>query len=647
MSRKLKWTLDYRSVKNVACRVEIYEEGYAGTAVTSLTGTKSPFMYQDDEDQDMLNFMRYRTGYIRVVESTFGELADLAPQSLLHHYVVAKYDNSIVFTGYMQVVQFDSSWSAAPRVLEFPVISPLGLMSSFLFKKPQTEPSLTTIGTLIKEAMTALNPFAANDNSSPGWKGVIYPSDTTYPIDARIHSTAVCPLNDSFEFYDTLDKLYNPISYATFLEGICKCKGWMLHDYQTYLIFTAYDYSGKYSYIDLEMLDSFTPTRADNGNGSTSRTLTNYYQYRDNDALYSTVFPLHSITLENGGNPYATGMTAQFSKLTNAVTNLVTGDNFQAYKIENVGPLFGGVGVATIPAGQANMVISNYGAFPVYYGIASGNVVSFNSSLLIHYSTSLADTYLFTYKIFGFMPRGFAQSILKMSIRKSSSIDGLRSSGWSSNIELYVQIKCAGKYWSDSLQLWTTAPVGNTITFRSSDGKMVPNSDIRHAEDWDGFIFQYDNAGWYNDVVEISVGVMSGLNNNDYLEISSLSVQNPDAEGTRISYQETNGIKLVGPDSGIGDEKISLDFCDYLKFPFSSRRFGKSGTVGNVPSYNYMFKPMDFMKAKFTPTELVPGENERIPLYQYKGRNWRVIASSFEPAEDMKTLFLASSTTIQ
>ena len=85
MARKLKYQLDFKSLRNKDCQVLVYVEGYTGTAVTALTGTANPFEYEEDNDTDLLHFVRFRTGYLRVREETFGELDGLQPTTITSH----------------------------------------------------------------------------------------------------------------------------------------------------------------------------------------------------------------------------------------------------------------------------------------------------------------------------------------------------------------------------------------------------------------------------------------------------------------------------------------------------------------------------------------------------------------------------------
>ena len=79
MARQIKWRLQFKSLNNTGCLVNIYEDGYTGssadttktgadvpfaveTGVTELKGADVPFEYEEDDSSDLLVFIRIKTG---------------------------------------------------------------------------------------------------------------------------------------------------------------------------------------------------------------------------------------------------------------------------------------------------------------------------------------------------------------------------------------------------------------------------------------------------------------------------------------------------------------------------------------------------------------------------------------------------------
>ena len=142
MARQIKWRLQFKSQNGTGCLVNIYEEGYTGSSadttktganvpfavesgVTALNGASDPFEYNEGDSEDLLNdIIRYRTGYIRVVEDNFGDLDEIFPSINTDRYVEFYYGDTLDFVGYIQAQAFDNEWAPGPRIVELPVIGP-------------------------------------------------------------------------------------------------------------------------------------------------------------------------------------------------------------------------------------------------------------------------------------------------------------------------------------------------------------------------------------------------------------------------------------------------------------------------------------------------------------------------------------------
>ena len=264
MARSIKYRLQFKSLLGHGCLVNVYVEGATSSAdttktgadvpfdveqgVTELLGSDTPFEWQEDNSEDMLSLIRTKTGYLRVIEQTFGELDGLMPTSKTSHYVEAYYDGNKMFIGYLQPQMFTNQWSGGPQEREFPITSPLGLLDSFTFNPPSIGvnhapdvPKLVTLGSLMKEVIDGLN---------AGYTNVIYPQvsgdgsglTNWSPWDFWLYTLAVAPVDksvpvDDFGSVTTPPVIYKPKTYEYLIDGICKCFGWMVHDDGTNLTF--------------------------------------------------------------------------------------------------------------------------------------------------------------------------------------------------------------------------------------------------------------------------------------------------------------------------------------------------------------------------------------------------------------------------
>ncbi|GLL55353.1 hypothetical protein KUBF_30160 [Bacteroides finegoldii] len=125
MARKIRWQIKFKTLKNKDGRIDIYEEGWDG-GVTELEPAANPITTEEDSDDDYLKPIRSQTGYLRVVDN--GDLEGLMPSDNSQHYVELHIDNELEWRGYMQADTFSEDWDVTPLVIEYPLISPIGLL---------------------------------------------------------------------------------------------------------------------------------------------------------------------------------------------------------------------------------------------------------------------------------------------------------------------------------------------------------------------------------------------------------------------------------------------------------------------------------------------------------------------------------------
>lgn len=292
MARNIRWTIPFKSVSGVDCHVDIYDDNWSG-AVTTLTGSDDPFFYSEDDSEDMLEVVRIKTGYISVVENTYGELDALRPTNTSGRYVKFWYGNRLDFIGFIQYQDFDNDWVACPRVVQFPIVSPLGLTEGRTFAK--TSPQYRSLGNILYEVLQSLN---------AGYTKVIFPNDTP-ELAGKINSLVICPFSSNFPQIAQTDPallLYDPISMMDFLTYLCNAYGWMAHDQADVLVFTRLDYTGGYySYTYNALVVPTGKAQETEGvqpvMGNTEAALEDYFTFADDSAVMTSIQPLKSLTL--------------------------------------------------------------------------------------------------------------------------------------------------------------------------------------------------------------------------------------------------------------------------------------------------------------------------------------------------------------
>lgn len=239
MAKNIRWQVTFKSLNGTTYYVNIYDNDWPAGVVMPVRGATDPFYFEENNSDDLLNsVLRYRTGYIRVIEDSFGDLNDIYPSSKFDRYVECVTGNTVVFNGYIQVQDFQRPLTPGPRTLELPVISPLGLFNECAFN-PITPPETTTLGELLDMTLGAGT-----------YTKVVFPIITGAELGKKIFSLVVSPWNTDFHHSMTVDayhKVMKPETYAYLVEGICKAFGWICHDTPQALVFTSFDHLGLYA----------------------------------------------------------------------------------------------------------------------------------------------------------------------------------------------------------------------------------------------------------------------------------------------------------------------------------------------------------------------------------------------------------------
>lgn len=659
MGRKIKWRLQFKSLNNTDCTVNIYEEGYTGNTITQLKGAAVPFEIQEDDSNDLTEFIRYKTAYLRVVETTYGELDALMPTSIRHHFVEAYYGSERVFTGFMQCQQFDNGWVAAPRELEFPLVSPLGLLDSFNFSVP-SELKLVTLGSLMNELMIGLNPYESSTSTSTtssDYGYVIYPRTSSYsPWDNLIHSTVMCPFNDSFKHYDESSKLFSQRDYRYFIEGICACFGWTVHDTPSAIVFAQYDYTGNYSRLSVSGLKNLTGWESVK---QLSDSFNSYYSNADNNALQSQVMPLKEVVLELE-EPEIKKKSLGTAHTTSSLGSVGINSDHKLYayaRLTQIGPDVNGDHIGTPNIGTEGQIYSP-GLYPLAYGTAEQNAVTIGvqENWWLKYSTGWsAGSLLLKVVFYGMMPiNSNGECLLKLQIERGTSMFDMKASDYTS-FTVNLVIKVGSKYYNMTNDTMTSSFTLNAVTINGATGKVTPNKTLNgNHSDVDGILFRPWETGWgVIDSIEVSLydSGITGLADGEYLKFSEVSIANPSTidEPYNSYYRNVGNITIGNNQTGTEDRSINVNFYNYSGHR-GEHSFGNSnGSInGEPPTFPYLFRPMVVLQQKVRQIAAI-NFNEYAAKWTYwiYGWRWRMLAKSFNLRDDEFTITLARSSTIE
>ena len=263
-SYKTKWRTTFMSVNNRQYTANIKVYGYAGSVIT-LTADTDPLTLEENDDTDLLNVIRYTTGYINILADDSIDVDDIFPTtSITERYVEIMEGSTVIFRGYVQAQEFSRMGNYAttgnpPQSVGIPIISPLGLIDDLEFEKV-TSPTDFTLWELLKICLYKLGGNPGGVAATP-YTYVYFPhvaGSSALLKELKLPSLVISPYSDdnTHNFLTTVADCFDVVEISYFIEGLCRCFGCMVHDTPDALVFTKFDYTG--SSVRYDLLDSTT-----------------------------------------------------------------------------------------------------------------------------------------------------------------------------------------------------------------------------------------------------------------------------------------------------------------------------------------------------------------------------------------------------
>lgn len=600
MARGKRWTIPFVSLNGTACRVDIYDTDWTGSVTELSTANVSapgvpddePFYYEETDDDSLLNVIRFKTGYINLVETTYNGLIDLYPETDTEHYVEFYYGSRLDFTGYIQAQQFNNDFVAMPRHISLPVISPLGLLGGMNFNVRLT-PTILYRDTLLSEIQMGLN---------AAYEGFMMPDDVP---SFRLASHIICPTNDNPGELDGSDA-YEPVTYKDFMETFCHLFGLIAHDAPEYIVLSKFNYNDAYT--------------EDGGSGARIYPLTDYFDFASDDHKESLIRPVKDITISYDGS-------MNFDKSLNldktvflrkAESELSRAAYMQVVNREIVSGHF----ITYNQAGITNDLPSEKGVMPGCFG---GQAQQTDGVLIYYHS---AWTPVSTHRIveFRFYDYPVVKSgdtcILNMSFLRGAKLYNLPGSQDSSPLNFSVDVD--GQYYSITDYQWDHSQT------------VIQGSQLTN-----GLYMRNVPKGECLTVALYGVGLSDG----DLVLITSVRLTAGALEKWMYKY-ETNNEKVIK-----GNVKSTESASYNLLFSYdklnSNAVYDAGETTYTPPDYGYMFLAQNrldlTMKAKATLPNLYIGKWK----YFVDAWRWRMVGVCFYPRDDSYKLTLFRSSTIE
>ena len=623
-----RWTVQFVSLNGTQCRVDIYQRGYSGSTVETLTGAADPFDYDEDDDNDLLNgVIRYRTGYLRVIEQSHGDLDDLYPLMNTDHFVEFYYGSTLDFVGFIQAQEFDNEWESGPRVIELPVISPIGLANSIKFNYTNyNPPRWVSFGHLLS--------YIFGQMDTP-YTGYYFPKILTKSLaagniidDLYVNSLTFCPFG-TYDKTDTMTGIYEPKTIGDALTYVCTTFGVILHDLPDRPIFQRVDYDG--DYINLE----FTSTRAVVTPGTTD--ITAIATVASNDNTKSSVMPLSKIDVTYAGDGNVPDMSFDRCRGIERICE-VQDREFCANqpKIDD----FQG----TFVFGTAG--IDSEGRLTPYASIALGAYGGDSLSEMVMYrpdSFSWANnTLIFKYTFFEWHDR---HQRLRFKFQFGDGIDNYEHVGPGPTIG--VRIRLGNYMWSNNSWVYSD-----------------PSSETGYSKTWNGdycndnedFELSFSSGGPGSGAPNPLTVEFYAVSGHTYVYIYCISeVKLEMFETASDAYLNKNkGNRTFIINGGPSDFDGSVERGYGLLAPTINRiRYNGTNITGtdwaamidNEPTYPYLLQAQDRLQVcmKMTYQTAATLYLNKMTVWGSSGK-WRVIARTFRPWNDEHVLTMHHST---
>lgn len=580
MARNIRWRCSFMSLKGVSCVINIYDNDWSG-GIVSVTGADDPFYFEEDNSDDILNeVIRYRTGYIRLVEQgVFGALKDIYPTSTFDRFVEVLYDGAVVFYGYIQVQDFSNDLVPNPRVIELPVISPLGLCDKLRFNAI-IPPVMKTLGELLDIMLYA------SSVTLQGYQKVVVPDMNGTDLSQTVMSLFVSPWNDDYWHSmttQTWSKVMSPETYDVLIDGICKAFGWICHDTPTALVFTSFEHRGNYISYPIGHV-------GESGYGTTVSIpslsqLTTYFNPADDEANVSTIQPDTGIEIDYEGE-------------------------FGSIEFSFDRTYFGGVEM--IDAADPREIVSLCNLIPIdgLFEVNDVGTLSFDSTGKVNIGKACVAW------------NGHEGVLVSLGSAPSGSI--------LFKVRYYTK-KISGNGWMLSYDLMTS--MRNIAQLKNDEDNIkykYIGTDYNRTDNYVEITFKY----YHVTIDPLPSQYLLFFHN---IRLEALSSNEPYAKYKYLPATDSDKIPDTNPPIS---SSITMPIS---KYRLNDRLIGDVLRTDKITEYPYLFQPRQNMIHKFKTTSSSVPELFHAMLFAYFNNNWRIIAQDFHPWDDEYTLTLQNS----
>ena len=229
-------TVSWKSLKGVSYTLSI-TDGVSGT--TALTPSATPFVTQVDQSEDFYEPVREQTGNIGILGEV-DVLEGLLASSPEDRPVVLKNgNNDVVWKGYLQTKAFSQTWDKGPNEITIPVVSHLGIISSYRLNST----GYMSFAMFFKKLSEATGTAFYSSFVFPNLTGI---------LDILMYQFLV----ENFAKWDSQAGDYEYDDYREVLEEVCKVFGWVAIEVADTLCLIAPDSTSGYIELTASKLNT-------------------------------------------------------------------------------------------------------------------------------------------------------------------------------------------------------------------------------------------------------------------------------------------------------------------------------------------------------------------------------------------------------
>lgn len=597
MARNIRWFVSFRSQNGTSCVINIYDNDWPAGVTMGLRGAADPFYFEEDDSDDLLNdVMRYRTGYIRIVEQgTFGNLDAIYPTAPFDRYVEVLYGGNVVFNGFIQVQDFSSEQVPVPRVLEFPVISPLGLFEKQTFPNAlYLPPTSVSLGELLDEAL---------DNSTYDYVIVpkYYGEPNAVNLAMKVSTLVVSPWDDNFHHSMTTapaSKVMKGESYSYLIEAICKAFGWICHDTPGALIFTAFDYED--TYIQFPVGHIGESAYGENIIISSELDLTDYFILSDNAANMTTLQPDTGIEISYEGDSGNREFTFDHTTFDDVIIMpSFTPDGTDTYPAH--AEIFSLCNLTPVPGIWETNLTGSFSFDSNDKLVIGTHCVAWNGNTGVMISIGSYESGRTLFWVRFYMQRRSGQMFslsYEMKLRKDGAIGGLNYNP-DDDTDYYITTEIDTSN-NDYVQVYFK------YRWSNAEGSQYPQLDSQ------ALIFIHD------------------------IKLEVLEDGEPYAEYRYKPASDSDVIPTTGNPAISSDITMPISM-----YRLNDHLLGNTVRSTKVTTYPYLFQPRKELKSNFRVDSLPSYPYAQ--LFNYLNKDWRIIAQTFHPWDDEVTLTMQHS----